>query len=147
MSLESAKKFQKDLMENEELKASIEKAMEAYKDSGKKEKELLPEVAKEFGYEFTEEELTTRELDVDELANVAGGIFWLDDDAPDGHEATCFTCYYYRGMDDYYYSNHICKVCGANDTINYYAHDTGAHSQYCKVCGRLTDLPEFSSWL
>ena len=56
MSVENAKKFKKDLEENEEVKANVKKELEALKDSGKKESELLPEVARKLGYDFTDEE-------------------------------------------------------------------------------------------
>ena len=38
MSVENVKKFRKDLEKNEELKNNVKKELEAFKDSGKKEK-------------------------------------------------------------------------------------------------------------
>ena len=49
MSVENVKKFRKDLEENEELKEKLKKELEAFKDSDKKEKELIPEIARKLG--------------------------------------------------------------------------------------------------
>ena len=43
-----------------------------------------------------------------EMDNVAGGIFGLDDDAPDGHEKSCFQAFHFEGecsksSDGYHY--------------------------------------------
>lgn len=119
MSVENVKKFRKDLEENEELKEKVKKELEAFKDSGNKESELIPEIARKLGYDFTDEEfkeecLKPKEISDEELANVSGGYFGLGEDAPDGHEATCLM-YYYDCMDDYYYKRGICKNCGSRD--------------------------------
>ena len=44
MSVENAKKFREDFKENEEIKEKIKKELEICKDSGQKEKELIPEI-------------------------------------------------------------------------------------------------------
>ncbi|SEF99328.1 bacteriocin-type signal sequence-containing protein [Eubacterium ruminantium] len=137
MSAENVKKFKKDFNENEELKEKIKKELEAFKDSGKKEKELIPEIARKLGYDFTDEEfkeeiMNEKELSAEELANVSGGYFGLDEDAPDGHEATCLM-YYYDCMDDYYYSRGICKYCGSRDIT--WLEGDHKESMKCWTCG------------
>jgi len=134
MSVENAKKFREDFKENEELKEKIKKELELYKDSGKKEKEQIPEIARKLGYDFTDEEFkeANKALSDEELANVSGGYFGLGEDAPDGHEATCLM-YYYDCMDDYYYKRGICKQCGSRD-ITWLEADN-RESMKCWDCG------------
>ena len=112
MSVENAKKFKKDLEENEELKANVKKELEALKDSGKKESELLPEIARKLGYDFTDEEFeeVSKVLSDEELANVSGGMFGFGEDAPDGHEVGCFFFFYLK-WSNYYFANGICESC------------------------------------
>ena len=115
MSVENVKKFRKDLEENEKLKNNLKKELEVFKDSGKKEKELIPEIARKSGYDFTDEEfkeecLKLKELNDEELANVSGGYLWLGEDAPDGHELNCILSYY-QGWHHYYWCNNICEKC------------------------------------
>ena len=120
MSVENVKRFLKDLEENESLKESVKKEeLETLKDGRKKEKDIIPEIARKLGYDFTDEEfkeecLKPKEISDEELANVSGGYFGLGEDAPDGHEATCLM-YYYDCMDDYYYKRGICKNCGSSE--------------------------------
>ena len=75
MSLENVNRFRKDLEENEELKENVKKELEAFKDSGKKERELISEIARKLGYDFTDEEFkeANKALSDEELANVSGG--------------------------------------------------------------------------
>ena len=110
MSVENARKFKKDLEENEELKENVKKELEALKDSGKKESELLPEIARKLGYDLTSEEFeeVSKVLSDEELANVSGGMFGLGEDAPDGHEVGCFFFFYLK-WSNYYFANGIFK--------------------------------------
>ncbi len=88
-----------EIAENkEQLKMLVE--------SGKREKDALMGIASKLGFEVTEEELVkvlakSRELDDEELEKVNGGIFWLGEDAPNGHEVGCLH-FYYSTWDDYY---------------------------------------------
>ncbi len=89
-------------LQKDENKKLVEELVE----SGKKESEALVEVASKLGFEVTVEELakglaSSRELDDEELEKVSGGMFWLGDDAPNGHEVVCLN-WYYSGWDDYY---------------------------------------------
>ncbi len=74
-----------------------------------KEPAEVAAIAGELGYEVTAAELTQAELalrlapanreksvelNVNDLAQVAGGMFWDGDDAPDGHEMGCFITYH-----------------------------------------------------
>ena len=52
-------------------------------------------------------------LDENDLDQVAGGMFWFGDDAPDGHEIGCFATYY-NTIEDYYFENHVC-ACGSKN--------------------------------
>ena len=112
MSVESVKKFRKDLDENAELKESVKKELEAFKNSGKKEKELISEIARKLGYDFTDEEFEVdiKKLSDKELENVSGGMFGFGEDAPDGHEVGCFFFFYLK-WSNYYYANGICERC------------------------------------
>ena len=112
MSVESVKKFRKDLEENAELKESVKKELEAFKNSGKKEKELISEIARKLGYDFTDEEfeVDSKKLSDKELENVSGGMFGFGEDAPDGHEVGCFFFFYLK-WSNYYYANGICESC------------------------------------
>ena len=138
MSVENVKKFIKDLKENENLKESVKKEeLELLKDNSQKEKDLIPEIARKLGYDFTDEEFKEecskpQEISDEELANVSGGYFGLGEDAPDGHEATCLM-YYYDCMDDYYYKRGICKQCGSRD-ITWLEADN-RESMKCWDCG------------
>ncbi|MBO6301818.1 MAG: Nif11-like leader peptide family natural product precursor [Ruminiclostridium sp.] len=99
MSKEIAKKLIAELETNEELKAKVE---------GVSDPEELLKIAKASGYDVTIEELieaekesrkskaaeTDEKLSFDDLENVAGGTFWRNDDAPDGHEIGCKLCYH-----------------------------------------------------
>ena len=141
MSKEFVKKFRKDLEENEELKEKLKKELETFKDSGKKEKELIPEIARKLGYDFTDEEFkeectNSKKLNDEELANVSGGYFFFGEDAPDGHEVNCYLCYY-EGMGDYYYTNHVCEACGSTNTTGFNSMGEGRYVK-CHNCGHKT---------
>ena len=135
MSVENVKKFRNDLNENAELKEKVKKELEPFKDSGKKERELIPEIARKLGYDFTDEEFkeANKKLSDDELANVSGGVLWFDDDAPDGHELSCIK-FYYWGWTNYYYLNYICMNCKSK---NVEMHDK-YNKLECKDCGYIT---------
>ncbi|SEG24566.1 nif11-like leader peptide domain-containing protein [Eubacterium ruminantium] len=148
MAVENAKKFINDLNENEELKEKLKKELEAFKDSGKKEKELIPEIARKLGYDFTEEELkkeyvNDKELSYEELSNVSGGYLGFDEDAPDGHELTCIFAWYHCGWKSYYWINNICENCQSKN-----GHRDGSQGPFiCNDCGHYTNNPQGDSGL
>ena len=99
MALENAKKFLEQAMKDEALRARV----------SEKEPGEVAAIASELGFEVTAAELTQAELalrlapanreksvelNVNDLAQVAGGDFWAGDDAPDGHEMGCFITYH-----------------------------------------------------
>ena len=109
MSIEEAKRFLEQVKADEQLQ--------------KRMSELKPDevekFAKELGFDVTGEDLEKalrqlrqteeqpRELNPDELDNVAGGECWQGEDGPDGHELGCFITYH--GY-NYQYDNKIwCK--------------------------------------
>lgn len=108
----NVKKFKKDFEENAELKEKVKQELEALKESGKNEKELIPEIARKLGYDFTDEEFeeASKTLSDEELANVSGGMFGFGEDAPDGHEVGCFFLFYLK-WSNYYFANGICENC------------------------------------
>ena len=134
MSVENVKKFREDVEKNEELKNKIMNELEAQKDNGKKEKELITEIANKNGYEFTEEELikdgaTIHKLSDEELANVSGGL--CNADAPDGHELECILRWYH-GWSDYYNKKMICEECHSTNT---HYDDDICRNLICNDCG------------
>lgn len=67
----------------------------------------IPDAARENGFEFTLEELEAvaeeyrksraeepQKLNPDEIDNMAGGMYFTGDDAPDGHEMGCYVIYH-----------------------------------------------------
>ena len=99
MALENAKKFLEQAMKDEALRARV----------SEKEPGEVAAIAGELGFEVTAAELTQAELalrlapanreksvelNVNDLAQVAGGDFWTGDDAPDGHEMGCLITYH-----------------------------------------------------
>ena len=99
MALENAKKFLEQVMKDEALRARV----------SEKEPGEVAAIAGELGFEVTAAELTQAELalrlapanreksvelNVNDLAQVAGGMCWDGDDAPDGHEMGCFITYH-----------------------------------------------------
>ena len=139
MSLENVKRFKEDVEKNEELKNKIMNELEAQKDNGKKEKELITEIANKNGYEFTEEELikdgaTIHKLSDEELANVSGGM--CNEDAPDGHEVGCIKVWY-KNWENYYYRKGICQNCKSTN-VTYSENDIGYPCIRCNSCGHIT---------
>ena len=74
MSIESAKKFYKEIQNNDALKAKLEAVT----------KEERPQILKDAGYDFTKEEVkevaaSNTELSADDLENVTGGktVDWV----------------------------------------------------------------------
>ncbi len=99
MALENARKFLEQVMKDKALRAC----------TAEKEPAEVVAIAKELGFDVTAEELeeavkamrkaageATKELSIDELGKVAGGIFWTGEDAPDGHEMGCFMTYHHH---------------------------------------------------
>ena len=139
MSVENVKKFRKDLEENEELKEKVKKELEVFKDSGKRESDLLPEIARKLGYDFTDEEFSeaNKTLSDEELANVSAGVLWFGEDAPDGHELTCIK-FYYWGWTNYYFENGICENCKSTNYKPGYLF--GIHmGNICQDCDHVTN--------
>ena len=88
MSVEYAKKFQKDLEENEELRKKFDEEMAAEGVASEKDYKAVVKIAQKLGYDITEEDfesaksanienLEKGELSDDELDKVAGGVFWM----------------------------------------------------------------------
>ncbi|MBQ9408259.1 MAG: Nif11-like leader peptide family RiPP precursor, partial [Clostridia bacterium] len=97
MAIENAKKFLEQVMKDEALR---KRAVE-------KEPAEVVEIAKKLGFDVTAEELDEavkemrqkakeklKELGPGDLDNVAGGVWWLSEDAPDGHEFACMLTYH-----------------------------------------------------
>ena len=137
MSLENVKRFKKDVEENQELKNKIMNELEAQKESGKKEKELIVEIANENGYDFTKEELlqegaATHELSDEELANVSGGL--CNAEAPNGHEVGCLNMWYLN-WHAYYVDCGICENCKSTNTTVKNRLSPGKAHLICHDCG------------
>ncbi|MBO6229769.1 MAG: Nif11-like leader peptide family natural product precursor [Ruminiclostridium sp.] len=119
MSKESAKKLISELQTNEELKAKI---------AGITDIAELTKKAVESGYDVTEAELieaekeqraaqaakTDDKLSMDDLEAAAGGVLWIDEVAPDGHEFNCILCFHGKSW------------CEENDTWC-------THAYYCRA--------------
>jgi len=97
--LENTKQFLEQAMNDEALRGRV-------MEKGPAE---MVAIAKELGFDVTAEELeeavkamrkaageAAKELSIDELGKVAGGIFWTGEDAPDGHEMGCFMTYHHH---------------------------------------------------
>ena len=127
-----------------ELKAKLLTA-----DSAEKVAELLKADGQEVGPDDVEKlwaEVTKfrqkddRKLSVDELDAVSGGVFWLGNDAPDGHELGCWS-FWYENWDDFYLA-HVNEYCyggqgqrhefGGVETIKY--GDELRPARVCKLC-------------
>ena len=81
---------------------SAEKVAELLKADGQ---EVEPNDVEKLWAEVTKSrQKDDRKLSVDELDAVSGGVFWLGDDAPDGHELGCWS-YWYENWDDFYVEN------------------------------------------
>lgn len=99
-------RFQKDLEENEELKNNWNEALKKEPETGTiSKREAMVETAKKMGYDLTvadfEKALAEKQtLSEESLEQISGGVLFLDDDAPDGHEKTCGK-FYYRNYDLY----------------------------------------------
>lgn len=79
----------------------------------------------------------------EELANVTGGYFWFEEDAPDGHELTCIFMWYHHGWQSYYWINNICENCQSKNGSK-----AGNRSPFiCNDCGHYTYNPENDSGL
>ena len=118
-------------------------------DSAEKVAELLKADGQEAGPDDVEKlwaEVTKyrqkddRKLSVDELDAVSGGVFWLGNDAPDGHELGCWS-FWYENWDDFYLA-HVNEYCyggqgqrhefGGVETIKY--GDELRPARVCKLC-------------
>ena len=143
MSVENVEKFRRDFKENEELKEKVKKELETIKDR-KKEEELVPEIARKLGYDFTDEEFKSvnKRLSDEELANVSGGLF--GESTPDGHEVDCWSNYY-EDWYEYYWSKQICEACGTKNTGDWERltpDDIRLGRFKCKNCGQYTYMNE-----
>ena len=97
-----AKKFLEQVMADEKLQEQLR---------GKEPDEVVS-IAKEMGFDVTEEDLTAAVNELkevrakqgdlvlvsdDEVEQASGGAWWLGEDAPDGHEMGCGI--FYHGYD------------------------------------------------
>ena len=80
------------------------------------------------------DEPVDKELNKEELDNVSGGYLWFGEDAPDGHESTCLIKWY-DGMDDYYWTNRICKACGSDNVQGIIDENNNKKYMKCLSCG------------
>lgn len=98
MALDNAKRFLGQMMKDGEM----------LKDIGNKDPDEVVKIARNLGFDVTADELdealkvmrqtnrdAMQQLTPDELDNIAGGMFWEGDDAPDGHELGCFATYHH----------------------------------------------------
>ena len=117
---------------------SAEEAAELLKANGK---EVEPDDVEKLWAEVTKyRQKDERKLSVDELDAVSGGVFWLGDDAPDGHEIGCWNIWY-EDWDDFYLA-HVNEYCyggqgqrhefGGVETIKY--GDELRPARVCKLC-------------
>ena len=117
---------------------SAEKVAELLKADGQ---EVEPNDVEKLWAEVTKyRQKDDRKLSVDELDAVSGGVFWLGDDAPDGHELGCWK-FWYETWDDFYLA-HWNEYCyggkgqrhefGGVETIKY--GDELRPARVCKLC-------------
>ena len=117
---------------------SAEKVAELLKADGQ---EVEPNDVEKLWAEVTKyRQKDDRKLSVDELDAVSGGVFWLGDDAPDGHELGCWK-FWYESWDDFYLA-HWNEYCyggkgqrhefGGVETIKY--GDELRPARVCKLC-------------
>ena len=117
---------------------SAEKVAELLKADGQ---EVGPDDVEKLWAEITKHrEQEGKELSLDELDAVSGGVFWLGNDAPDGHELGCWS-FWYETWDDFYLA-HVNEYCyggkgqrhefGDVETIKY--GDELRPARVCKLC-------------
>lgn len=117
---------------------SAEEVAELLKEDGQ---EVGPDDVEKLWAEVTKyRQKDDRKLSVDELDAVSGGVFWLGDDAPDGHELGCWK-FWYETWDDFYLA-HWNEYCyggkgqrhefGGVETIKY--GDELRPARVCKLC-------------
>lgn len=117
---------------------SAEKVAELLKADGQ---EVEPNDVEKLWAEVTKyRQKDDRKLSADELDAVSGGVFWLGDDAPDGHELGCWS-FWYETWDDFYLA-HVNEYCyggkgqrhefGGVETIRY--GDELRPARVCKLC-------------
>ena len=157
MSVENAKKFQKDLGENEELRKKFNEEMNQEGVSAEKDYKTIVKIAQNLGYDITEEDfvtsksaniegITKEELSEEELDKVAGGAFFCGPDAPDGHEVGCFIAWYASWEGYITDSNYRCyygpcrEPLGKTHYKNFPIHGSSNRiSAKCPVCGLWTN--------
>ena len=117
---------------------SAEEAAELLKADGQ---EVGPDDVEKLWAEVTKyRQKDDRKLSVDELDAVSGGVFWLGDDAPDGHELGCWSFwyetwgdFYVENMDEYCYGGYGRRhEFGDVETIKY--GDELRPARVCKHC-------------
>ena len=117
---------------------SAEKVAELLKADGQ---EVEPNDVEKLWAEVTKyRQKDDRELSLDEMDAVSGGVFWLGNDAPDGHEVGCWS-FWYESWDDFYLE-HWNEYCyggqgqrhefGGVETIKY--GDELRPARVCKLC-------------
>ena len=117
---------------------SAEEAAELLKADGQ---EVGPDDVEKLWAEVTKyRQKDDRELSLDEMDAVSGGVFWLGNDAPDGHELNCFWFwyenwgqFYVENMDEYCYGGYGRRhEFGDVETIKY--GDELRPARVCKLC-------------
>ena len=117
---------------------SAEEAAELLRAGGQ---EVGPNDVEKLWAEITKHrEQEGKELSLDELDAVSGGVFWLGNDAPDGHELNCFWFwyetwgdFYVENMDEYCYGGYGRRhEFGDVETIKY--GDELRPARVCKHC-------------
>ncbi len=106
----NAKELKALLLKDEEKRNQYYEMIEAFVGEGLGKEEAAVKAAAKLGCELSADDLLKAdkegnpELSEDELDAVSGGVFWLGDDAPDGHELTCIYAWYH-GLLDFFSSN------------------------------------------
>ena len=117
---------------------SAEEAAELLRAGGQ---EVGPDDVEKLWAEITKHrEQEGKELSLDELDAVSGGVFWLGNDAPDGHELNCWWFwyetwgdFYVENMDEYCYGGYGRRhEFGDVETIKY--GDELRPARVCKHC-------------
>ncbi len=150
----NAKEFKLVLLGNEELRNQYDSIVSRLTEEGMKKEEACLKAASEIGYELDPDDLAAadkegRELSEDELEAVSGGMLWLGDDAPDGHEMFCMLTYWSNWVQfDYAWQYTYCKgshgtkkhVFGEPYLNKYYVFKDEILVHNCLNCGAVVPL-------
>ena len=128
MSTKNYAQLKEDARTNEELLKKLEEADKQACKTG--DKAVLIKVAAELGYEITEQDIPDsddlKKLDDEQLDDVAGGVWWLEEDTEDGHEVSCM---------GWYYSCVIPRKCSKSESGKHYFVELSRTCFKCKYCG------------